>query len=62
MVLDYGRRIRDEAERVLRCRARSQRISNCDAISFVVVKSMLNDMPCLAFDRDCRTLGLTVIS
>lgn len=60
-IVNYGSRVRDEAERVFRRRSRNRRISYCDAISFVVVRSMLNDMSCLAFDRDFRALGLTVI-
>ena len=61
-IVDYAQRVRDEAEQIFRRRSRSRRISYCDAISFVVVRSILNDMPCLAFDRDFRALGLTVIS
>jgi predicted nucleic acid-binding protein len=61
-IVDYGQRVRDEAEQIFRRRSRSRRISYCDAISFVVVRSILNNMPCLAFDRDFRALGLTVIS
>lgn len=61
-IIDYGQAVRDEAERIIRRRGRSRRISYCDAISFAVVTSMLDDMPCLAFDRDFRALGLTVIA
>ncbi|MDP2602032.1 MAG: PIN domain-containing protein [Deltaproteobacteria bacterium] len=61
-IVEYGQRVRDEAEHIFRRRSRSRRVSFCDAISFVVVTSRLNGMPCLAFDRDFRALGLTVIS
>lgn len=37
------------------------RLSLCDAISFVVVTTLLGRMPCLAFDEDFRRLGLTVL-
>ena len=36
-IVDYGQRVRDDAERIFRQRGRSRRISYCDAISFVVV-------------------------
>lgn len=61
-IVDYGQRVRDEAEHIFRRRGRSRRVSFCDVISLVVVRTVLNDMPCLAFDQDFRALGLTVIS
>ena len=60
-IIEHGAALRDEAERVFRQRGRRRRLSFCDTISFVVVTSLLDDMPCLAFDRDFRALGLTVI-
>ncbi len=60
-IIEYGPEVRDEAERVFRQRGRRRRLSFCDATSFVVVRSLLDDMPCFAFDRDFRALGLTVI-
>jgi predicted nucleic acid-binding protein len=38
-----------------------RRLSYCDALSLAVVRTLLDDMPCLAFDRDFRALGLTVL-
>lgn len=61
-LVDYSQRVRDEAEQIFRRRGRIRRLSFCDAISFVVVTTLLDDMPCLAFDRDFRALGLTVIA
>ncbi len=61
-IADYGQPVRDQAEQIFRRRGRSRRVSFCDAISFVVVRTFLDDMPCLAFDRDFRALGMTVIS
>ena len=61
-IVDYGQRVRDEAEQIFRRRGRLRRLSFCDAISFVVVTTLLSDFPCLAFDRDFRALGLTVIA
>jgi predicted nucleic acid-binding protein len=60
-IVEYGKRVRDEAEQIFRQRGRSRRLSFCDAISFVVVTTLLDHMPCLAFDEDFLALGLTVI-
>lgn len=61
-IVAYGDRVRDEAEQIFRAYARDHRLSFCDALSFVVVTTLLNHMPCLAFDEDFRGLGLTVLS
>lgn len=58
----YGDQVRDEAESIFRLHGRERRLSFCDAISFVVVTTLLDAMPCLAFDKDFRALGLTVVS
>lgn len=50
-----------EAEQVFRRRAKTRRLSFCDAISFVVVSTLLDNTPCLSFDDDFKALGLTVI-
>lgn len=51
-----------EAEQVFRRHAKTRRLSFCDAISFVVVTTLLDNIPCLSFDADFKALGLTVIS
>ena len=61
-IVAYGERVRDEAEQIFRAYARDHRLSFCDALSFVVVTTLLDHMPCLAFDEDFRGLGLTVLS
>jgi predicted nucleic acid-binding protein len=61
-VVDYGANVRAEAEQVFRRHGRDRRLSFCDAISFVVVTTLLDRLPCLAFDEDFRALGLPVIS
>ena len=53
--------ILEAAARVFRQRARTQAVSFCDAISYVVVTEVLGGAPCLSFDRDFQALGLTVI-
>lgn len=60
-IVRYGERVRAEAETVFRKYGRDHRLSFCDAISFVVVTTLLDRMPCLAFDRDFRSLGLPII-
>ena len=39
-----------------------RRLSLCDAISFVVITTLLDRPPCLTFDDDFRALGLTVVT
>lgn len=60
-LVSYGDRVRDETERMFRTYARDHRLSFCDAISFVVVTSLLDHVPCFTFDEDFRRLGLTVL-
>ena len=60
-MIRYGDRVRDEAEQVFRRYGPEHRLSLCDAISVVVVTTLLARMPCFAFDRDFRRLGLTVL-
>jgi predicted nucleic acid-binding protein len=50
-----------QAEEVFRRHLRARRLSFCDAISFVVVTTVLDNIPCLSFDDDFRALGLTVL-
>ena len=60
-VVRYGERVRVEAVEVFRRYGRDHRLSFCDALSFVVVSTLLEQMPCLSFDRDFRRLGLSVM-
>lgn len=60
-IVAYGDRLWEEAEQIFRRYGRDHRLSFCDAISFVVVTTLLDYVPCLAFDEDFRRLGLTVI-
>ncbi len=61
-IVPYGDRVYSEAEDVFRGVARDRRLSFCDAISFVIVTTLLDHMPCLAFDEDFRRLGLTIMT
>jgi predicted nucleic acid-binding protein len=53
--------ILSEAEKVFRRHVKARRLSFCDAISFVVVTTLLDNVPCLSFDADFKALGLTVV-
>lgn len=57
----YDDSIHGLAEEVFRRYAARRAVSFCDAISFVVVTTLLDNIPCLAFDEDFRVLGLTVL-
>jgi predicted nucleic acid-binding protein len=60
-VIDAGRDAHAAAAWLFRRLAPTRRLSYCDALSCVVVNEILHDMPCFAFDRDFRALGLTVL-
>ena len=61
-LVSYGEGTRAEAEEVFRIYAKDHRLSYCDVVSFVVVTTLLDNLPCLAFDRDFKRLGLTVLT
>jgi len=60
-IINYGEGVRAEAEQIFRRYGRDHKLSFCDAVSFVVVTTLLDHTPSLAFDDDFRALGLTVI-
>ena len=60
-IVNYGDAMRTEAEQIFRRYSRDHRLSFCDAISFVVVTTLLDNVPSVAFDRDFRALVITVI-
>ena len=60
-IIYYDDSVRDEAEQVFRILSSDKRLSFCDAISYVVVKTILKDIICLSFDEDFSRLGLTVV-
>ena len=61
-LVEYGAEVRTQALDVFHRYGRERRLSLCDAISFVVVTTLLDRIPCFAFDEDFRRLGLTVIT
>jgi predicted nucleic acid-binding protein len=60
-VIDATAELHSIAQAVFRKLAPHRRLSYCDALSFVVVRRILKDAQCLAFDRDFRALGLAVV-
>jgi predicted nucleic acid-binding protein len=56
----YDDSVRIVAEKVFKKLSRDKRLSFCDAISFVVITHLLDNIPCFTFDKDFRSLGLTV--
>jgi predicted nucleic acid-binding protein len=60
-IVNYGDGVRAEAEQIFRRYGRDHKLSFCDAVSFVVVTTLLDDIPSLVFDEDFRALGLIVI-
>jgi predicted nucleic acid-binding protein len=61
-IVEYDDSVRQEAERIFRLWSKDKKLSFCDAISYVIVKTVLQDIACLSFDEDFSRLGLTVVS
>ncbi len=59
-IVRYDDSVRVSAEKVFKKFSEDKRFSFCDAISYVVITHMLDNIPCFTFDRDFRSLGLTV--
>ncbi|HMK76002.1 MAG TPA: PIN domain-containing protein [Thermodesulfobacteriota bacterium] len=60
-IVHYDDSVREEAEQIFRLFCKDKRLSFCDAVSYVVAKTVLEDIVCLSFDEDFSQLGLTVI-
>ena len=60
-IVYYDDSLRAEAERIFRVFTKDKKLSFCDAISYVIVRTILKDIVCLSFDEDFTNLGLTVI-
>jgi len=60
-IVYYDESVRKEAEQVFRLFIKDKKLSFCDAISYVVVKTVLKGIVCLTFDEDFSRLGLTMI-
>lgn len=60
LIVRYDDSVRQAAEKVLRKLGKDKRLSYCDAVSSVVITNILGGIPSLSFDKDFRSLGLTV--
>ena len=61
-IIYYNDSVREEAERIFRLFSKDKKLSFCNAISYVIVKTILKDIFCLSFDEDFCRLGLNVIT
>jgi predicted nucleic acid-binding protein len=61
-IVEYDDSVRQEAERIFRLLSKDKKLSFCDAISYVVIKMVLQDIACLSFDEDFSHLGLIVVN
>ncbi len=61
-IVRYDDSIRISAEEIFKKISIDKRLSFCDAVSYVVVVHLLDNIPCFSFDRDFKSLGLTVFS
>ena len=59
-IVHYNDSVRMAAEEIFKKLSRDKRLSFCDAVSYVVISHMLENMPCFSFDSDFRSLGLIV--
>jgi len=59
-IVHYDDSVVMEAEKVFKKLSKDKKISFCDAVSYVIITSLLDGIPCLTFDRDFRSLGLLV--
>ena len=57
-IVRYDDSVRSAAEEVCKKLSIDNKISYCDALSFVIITELLDSMPCLTFDGDFRSLGL----
>ena len=58
-IVRYDDSVRSAAEEVFKKLSKYKKLSYCDALSFVIITGLLDNIPCLTFDTDFRSLGLT---
>ncbi len=59
-IVRYDDSTRSAAEEVFKKLSKDKKLSYCDALSFVIITGLLDNLICLTFDNDFRSLGLTV--
>ncbi len=60
-IVSYNDSVRNAAIEIFKKLSTDKRLSFCDALSYVIVTNILDNIPCLSFDKDFRSLGLTVL-
>lgn len=60
LIVTYDDSVRLEAEKVFKKLSRDKRLSFCDAVSYVIITLLLDNISCFTFDKDFRSLRLTV--
>jgi predicted nucleic acid-binding protein len=61
-IVEYDDSVRQEAERIFRLLSKDKKLSFCDAISDVSLRTVRQDIACLSFDEDFSRLGLMVVN
>jgi predicted nucleic acid-binding protein len=59
-IVQYDTSVRTAAAEIFKKLSKDKKLSLCDAISYVVISHMLDNIPCFTFDKDFRSLGLSV--
>jgi predicted nucleic acid-binding protein len=59
-IVRYDDSVRAAAEEIFKKLSKDKKLSYCDALSFMIITRLLDNTPCLTFDSDFRSLGLTV--
>ncbi len=59
-IVRYDDSVRSAAEQIFIKLSKDKKLSYCDALSFVIITNLLDNLPCLSFDNDFRSLGLMV--
>ncbi len=59
-IVQYDASVRTAAADIFKKLSKDKRFSLCDAVSYVVISHLLDNIPCFTFDKDFRSLGLSV--
>ncbi len=57
-IVKYDDSVRKTAEEIFKKFSEDKKISFCDAVSYVLITHLLDNIPCFTFDSDFRSLGL----
>lgn len=59
-IVRYDDSVRSAADEVFKKLSKDKKLSYCDALAFMIITKLLDNIPCLTFDNDFRSLGLLV--